>query len=233
MLAVDLSNRQNEIVINLWQQFIEPFVDSTFFQSLVTLLVGGFALFIYKRQHVDAKREAAQAIYNEIKSAENKLKSIREEFFSVQVPKLGAKKLLSSENWSRYKYFFVESLEDEEWIVIEDFYNNCMAYDRAVELSDSYFHENTKHIFIKFYDEYKEYVAKNIKNKKAKNVLSGSEIEQFEKYTELFLRYLSDNDGMYSPNKPVYDARAALIGLDSVITLSSAGQKLKQIAKIK
>src|SRR6266571_2593995 len=97
----------------LYLSNIITFLNSTLVLTIVTAGVGLIALIIYRKQHGDEKRDAAQTVYSEIVSAENKLKGTRERFFASQAPFLEGSTIMGHENWSKYKYLFVKDLTRE------------------------------------------------------------------------------------------------------------------------
>lgn len=218
-------------MIHFWQNFLQPFLNSTFLLSLITSSVGLIALLIYRRQHGDEKRDAAQAIYNEIISAENKLKSIRERFFAVQYPALGGNFIMDNENWSRYKYLFVNDLTRPEWDIIDNFYANCRDYDEAVKLNGSYFHEDTRHIFDSIYEHYGKMIEDFHSKNPKKEIVPNQILDEAKAFASTYLNNLGGPQ--YRPQKPVDDARIALVALDTSVSLSSAGQKIKDLARLK
>lgn len=220
-------------MVHIWQHFFYPLLNSTFLQTLVTFGVGFVAFFIYRKQHVDEKRNAAQAIYNEVLSAENKLKGIRERFFAVQYPTLEAVQIMEKENWSRYKYLLANDLERAEWDLIDNFYSSCKAYDEAVTLNESYFHEDTKHIFDSIFKHYTKEVNTFYMSNPKKTELPKKTKDAVAAYVSTYIGNVVASGTQYRPQKPVNDARVALVALDTNISLSSAGQKIKAIAKLK
>jgi hypothetical protein len=220
-------------MFHFWQNYLYPFLNSPFLLSLVTVFVGSVAFLIYKKQHTDEKKEAAGAIFNEILSAENKLKGIRDRFFAVQYPTLEGSLIFSNtDNWDRYRYLFIQDLTGDEWNIVDNFYSNCRTYDEAVSLNNSYFHENAKHVFNSIHTHYKSVIDSFFKNNPSKTKLPIKQVNQSKSYVSAFLGNIYDAGGTYNPQKPVDDARVALVALDTSISLSSAGQNIKKLAKI-
>jgi len=210
---------------------VTHFFNSSFFIALVTIFVGLVALYIYWRQHHDEKTDGAKLIYSEIVGAENKLKSIKQKFFASEHPLLENIILMPYESWSRYKYLFKSNLDDSEWELIEGFYNHCLSYDAAVRLNDSYFHQNAIPYFDTFTKHYQGIVNEFIKGSPNKIEFTKKEQKNAKHFQDVFLQ----NSGYiwYQPQKPVNDARAALVAMDSNVSLSSSGQKIKKISKLK
>lgn len=208
-------------------------LNSSFLLAVITLLAAGTALYIYRKQHRDERQEAAKAIYSEIVSAQNRLKGIRERFFAEQFPALESETVLRSENWSRYKYLFVQQLTTDEWNLVDRFYNNCLAYDAAVALNNSYFDEEVKYFFDAFSQNYRSVLdAFHKANPKGTNALPKALRDDLQKYQDRFLNTDNRRPVVYRPQKPINDARVALVALDSDISLSSAGVKLRAMARL-
>jgi len=206
-------------------------LNSSLLIAFVTLLVGSIALYIYWKQHYDEKTNGARVIYSEITSAENKLKGVRQKFFAGEHPVLESIILMPYESWSKYKYLLKKDLKDPEWELIENFYNNCIAYDSAVRLNDSYFHNNTLPNFETFSQYYRDMIQEFIKKNPAKEEFSKADKNKAKHFQDVFLKNAVAM--WYSPIKPINDARAALVALESTVSLSTAGKKLKKISKLK
>lgn len=223
---------QTEIMtehISFWHH-VGNLLYSNLFLGIITLSAAFVALLIYIKQHRDEKSNAAQTIYSEIASAENRLGGIRERFFAARVPSLEGNKVLSAENWTRYKYLFVKDLTNEEWNKVESFYNSCIAYDSAVEENNSYFFQDVEHIFTSMNEYYYEKVKGFHNSKPAGDNMPEAMTDDIKSFQSRFLVNHTAID--YRPQKPINDARIALVALDSSVTLSSGGQKLKKIAKL-
>jgi hypothetical protein len=93
--------------------------------SIVTALVGAVALYIYRRQHLDQKRLAAQTIYSEVRTSENNLKGIRERFFATEQPVLESTIVMRHESWSKYKYLFLKDFTEDEWSLVDHSWWGC------------------------------------------------------------------------------------------------------------
>ena len=214
-------------------------LNAPFYTSLATALTGVIALIIYSRQKNETKRRAALAVYTEIKSAENKLKDIRKEFFaSADRPGLRPQRIMPSQSWDQFKHLFIGTLKDEYWNKIDSFYSNCLAYDEAVKLNDSYFNVNAglgNANLMKYYNEL--VLAYNEKTKKRKEledpiVINNEWILLKNDYAQ-FEQLALNNVTMYYPVKPVNDARAALTELTESVLTSKAGEALRKAAGIR
>lgn len=207
------------------------FLNSPFLTTLVTGLVGSVALYIYFRQHNDEIMNGATTILGEITSAENDLKSIRKKFFANEQPALENKSVMPHESWGRYKHLFRDKFSSAEWKLIDNFYNSCISYDKAVELDASYFDLNTGPRFRNFADFHTDIVNTFIKDNPTLDEFTPEIIERESHFQKVYLNNATNI--WYATRKPVNDARAALVELETAVSLSSAGQKLKKLAKIK
>jgi|GEM_PF-364424 len=218
--------------------FIKSFLASPLFNPLITILVGSIALILYKKAKNDFKKDAANILLLEIENAERLLKqvivSINQEF-TPTLPEFVY--LMKTESWSKYRYLFVRDFSWNEWNVITDFYNRCQLYDAAVNYNKSFFQKNEEQIRINLHKILAKYTEKYTdkivctKNIKVKEELQKEYLEirqQFiDRYMEKTTIYL------YSPQKPVTDAKEILSGMSKDISLGTIGIKLKTIAEKK
>jgi|SRR5665213_369059 len=210
------------------------FVKNGLLIALITAVVGSLVLYIYKKQRVDDRQQAAQSIYYEILSAEGKLTGLRERFFAVEKPTVENILLVESENWSRYRHLLHKPvLSDEEWNLVDKFFSNCIAYDSAVKLSQSYFHQVVDQNYRLQYEYFNTIIKEHHEKTPTKPNLTKSEITDLLNFQNTFLAEDTRGKFDYYPYKPIIDARKALVELDTSISLSSAGQKIKKLANIK
>jgi hypothetical protein len=217
---------------------IVHFFDSNFFVGLVTLVVGTVAFRIYNKQKVDAKRDAANVILLEIQSAEQQLQIITQN----QTPGALAENfyLMKNSSWDKYRYHFVRDFDRNEWDKITDFYNKCLEYDTATESFNSSWGSNVKnaqaHVLRILADyaqafvndlggaktaEKKDAIRKKYEAKKAEFISSYGVIQNDQNF---------DAPYFYNPQKPVIQAKAVLDTIETSLSLTSVGVKLKNMA---
>ncbi|HSX07647.1 MAG TPA: hypothetical protein VLG11_02035 [Candidatus Saccharimonadales bacterium] len=216
---------------NLYHLFIEQ--PAGMLLALVTVVVGSFALYLYRRQVYDEKRIAARTIFGEISSAENKLKPIRARFFATQAPSVESVQIMKYESWSRYKHLFLEDLKrDGMWDLVDNFYSNCADYDTAVKISkenlQSVIDQNYKHQ----YDYYSNKVSEAHKKDPEAKSLPAEDIQDILAWQEMFLSQESRGQFDYFPTHATNLARTALVTLDTSVSASEAGKILKKIAEL-
>jgi hypothetical protein len=200
--------------------------------SFVTAAVGAIALYIYFRQHKDEKVLAALTIFSEISSAENALTGIRSRFFATEFPTLEENVIMRHESWSNYKHLFLKDLTRDEWGIIDQFYTNCLNYDAAILINKTnirlLIEENYRHQ----YDHYAEVVQEYHYQNPSEEELPADKIDQLLVHQRLFLSDKTKSRYDYIPRQGVAEARTALVGLDTSVTSSTAGQRLRKLAKL-
>jgi len=107
--------------------FIIYSLKSDFLISLVTLIVGSIAFYLYGKQRKDRKRDAARLILQEIRYAEQKIRKYRE----VQSYKL-YDKLLPTNSWNDNIHLFIKELKEVQIDLISDFYAKTSYIDTLI-----------------------------------------------------------------------------------------------------
>lgn len=192
--------------------------------AVVTLIVGFTAFEVYRRQKRDQKKTSARILLVEIENAERQLSIIKEsDKLSENV------RLMSSASWEKYRHLFGQDFTAREWDTVSDFYNRCIQYDQAIDYDSS----NIYHDIEAFRTSVNNALALSAANIIASNpALSDEEIiQEYAVFKDKLEKSYMSNFLPYSPNKPVNDAAKALQGLDSTLSLTSVGDKLRKISK--
>ena len=193
---------------------IIKFFNSSFFLAFITFCVGGFAIFLYIKQKRDYKSDATNIILMEIRDAEIEVRQMKTS--GVQISNT-IKKLLPTNNWSKYNYLFIKDLDRDELDLVNTFYNQCSAIDSALSQAS---------------------MSRQIENKGnniqdmlvqiAKDSISSADYELKKKN---FLEIIEREAYVFKPNAPLNTIAQGLNGM-ALITTSTAGDKLKKIAKM-
>ncbi|PIP17030.1 MAG: hypothetical protein COX44_02185 [Candidatus Portnoybacteria bacterium CG23_combo_of_CG06-09_8_20_14_all_37_13] len=96
--------------------------------ELITLIVGGFAIYLYLKQKADRKRDASKNILQEIRRAEEILdnyKSHNNYVFS--------KKIIATDNWAKNIHYFVGDLYNDELDKISALYSMGKYLDSIIQ----------------------------------------------------------------------------------------------------
>lgn len=214
------------------------FLNSNVALGLVTLAVGGVALYVYKKQRHDYKRNAAGIILLEIQRAERQLKLIQENVNGSNVELPENKFLMKEASWDKYGYLFVRDFTRDQWDAISDFYEKCQRFDQAVANNDSYFEKITHQTRVNLQRILADVIKENIDNLPEKpsdkqvadmNTRIGDTLKRFSD------DYMAIMQGpgsayFYNPKKPVVDAAKSLNGLNGGLSLTVIGIRLNKIA---
>ncbi len=96
-------------------------VNPEYINSFVTLIVGFVAWIVYYLAKVDEKRKAAIILVMDIRHAEQVLHSILEKGFVDTF----AQKIISENNWGKYKHLFAVEFTQDDFEVFNRFFNSC------------------------------------------------------------------------------------------------------------
>ena len=96
--------------------------------GLVTLLVGGFAIYLYLRQRKDKKRDAAGLILQEIRYAEQQIRNSQRGARGYSL----SSKLLPTNSWNDNIHLFIKDLKETEIDLISGFYSQATFIDYLI-----------------------------------------------------------------------------------------------------
>ena len=210
---------------------IFDFLDSNFLQTVVTLLVGFIAFYIYTRQRKDSKRASANSIYLEIQHIERCIPKVKKAVRQGGLNNLDFN-ILREDAWSKYSHMFSSDFDKDEWETITDFYQNARLLDEAILQSNKAFGEDVAQIRVN-----KQRIIADM----TKDMLDGSSsseaedaIQAYNQKLDIFDKlYMSRQDDFaYTPVKHKNDAEKYLEDLQK-ISITSVGTKFKKIIGIK
>jgi len=201
--------------------------------AIVTLLVGLTALEVYRKQKRDNKKTAARILLIEIENAERQLQIINE---NGEPSNLAENiYLMPSSSWSKYRHLFAQDFSPREWDTITNFYNKCLQFDDAVKYDNLSFKQNV--------EAYRNSVnlvlalkagelTSNIQDNSDTNETTIVNSEYLNFRDNLTTLYMSANNlYMYSPQKAINDAVAAIKNLDKTLSLTTIGTKLRRVSR--
>jgi len=221
----------------LWGH-VGNFFYSNFFVGVVALGVGAAAYSVYKKQKRDAKRDAANVILLEIESAEKQLQLINQTQSSGTLAENIY--LMKSSTWDENRYMFVRDFDSNEWDKITDFYNKCLQYDASVAYNNTFFGNNVEkvqnqvlRVLAKYADSYSDKLV-DAKSPQERKLLKREYEEKKNRFIETY-GVIENEEGFpppyfYNPMKPVNDAKAVLGAIETNLSLTSVGIKLKRMA---
>lgn len=119
-----------------WEIIIFKFLNSNIFIALVTLIAGLVAYHVYILQKKEIKANAAKLIIQEIRYAEEQIRSARILSQSKEETSyyMGYK-ILPTNSWHKNIHFFVEDLKEENQIdLISQFYSQAAYLDNIIKI---------------------------------------------------------------------------------------------------
>ena len=105
------------------------FLNSGIFQTAIIFLTGFVALFIYKWNKYTEKKDAARIIINEVRAAE---KTIQEIINNKHISELSI--ILPNNAWQCKKHLFLNKLDEDDFNLINDFYNKCSFAEQYIKM---------------------------------------------------------------------------------------------------
>lgn len=223
------------------------FWNSNTLLAITTLLVGLSAYFIYWRQGVDRKKDAANIILLEIKNAETHLADAKETITSDNVLPETVFAMQTS-SWEKYNYLFIRDFKENEWADINKFYEKCRQYDEAVNYHNTFFRKNEEQTRINLHAALRDYISTYVEDlkpqdkadgnpetekekadriKKSSEVLSGS----LQDFAKNYMAIITTNgsDYFYSPKKAYENGQAIINTIKIDLSTSTIGIKLDKI----
>ena len=204
--------------------------------STITLIAAVSAFSVYSKQKHDAKSDAANIILIEIENAERQLEKINPEN-----PFPGTDRadifLMPTASWDKYKYLFGRELDRNEWDTLANFYLKCQSFDEATRLNASYFDRNQQELRINlqrvlagYAQEYAEALAV-LTDEEEKAALTSNYLKKRSAFEDALIGNASPSHlTLYMPMKSENDAKRALRNIESNLSLTSVGTKLKGLA---
>jgi hypothetical protein len=203
------------------------FINSNFFTSLITFIAGVVAFVVYFKQRNDRKRDVANALLSEIRSAERAIEKVRD--YVRDTNKSDANiKVLDRNSWAEYKYMFSGDLDEDQWKEISEFYSNAELLDDIIRQSNAVFEDNAEKIRSNMQRVLADLIEISTVNNDGD---SADNLELLDKRIALFEKaYDIKKDGFtYTPVKYVNDAKRVLDDLHAIST-TSAGDRIKKLA---
>lgn len=202
-----------------------------YLDAIVTFLVGTVAIYIYKKQKIDNKRDAANSILLEIQHAERSIDKIKDfiKKGSLDVDVV----ILQADSWVANKHLFSRDFDKDEWDSITEFYEKAKLLDQAVSYNHLGFSSDVEQIRTN-----KQRVLADFTKDLVNELGTAQEgafpeiISNYKSKIDIFDQQYMEQQGKfaYNPQKPVDDAKTYISEIKK-LTTSSVGQKLKRISK--
>jgi len=215
--------------------YLVAFLNSNFFIAAITFLGGLVAYFLYQRNVSDAKVAAATTLLLEIQNAERGIREVETNVLNGDLPN---RLLMPTESWTANKHLFARDFDRDEWDTLSRFYIDCALFDAAVNLNASYFQKNEEQIRVQMHMATAMYLREYLDGPETDAEQSATEkdprlasaYQKALKFQELYLAKVGIL--LYSPQKPLGDARTVMNRIAKTITQNSIGSKLKRLARM-
>ncbi len=211
-------------MLEFWQHYLNPFLNSSFFVALTTVLVAYAAYWLYMRQKDDERQKAAQIIVFEVRNAEKQLKDAHEIFTQYRVlrdsnadvssQRMFPEKLqvMKTDNWGKYRYLFSSDILPALLNEIDEFYLNCHLFDEAIAYIDSAFSKNEAEVrsnAFRIVANYQNEALHNLKDNPSNDPKIATEnsklMDNYKERLDAF-KNTFPTAYIYSPVKPYQDA---------------------------
>ncbi len=107
-----------------------------YLNSIVTLIVGLSAYFVYYASKKHAKESAANIIIMDIRHAEQIVQNILEKGFVD----IWTREVLLENNWSKYKHLFVKDFGQDDFASFNRFFDSCVEMsDARMRIRDTFY----------------------------------------------------------------------------------------------
>lgn len=105
---------------------IVALLNTPLFTTIATLAAGVVAYLVYIKQKQDKKRDIANAILSEIRSAEIAIDKVRDYVRDNEKVDINIK-IVEYNSWTKYRYIFSNDLDGDQWREISIFIQmrNC------------------------------------------------------------------------------------------------------------
>jgi hypothetical protein len=200
---------------------MQTLVDPNYFSGLATIITGGVAMWIYFKQKKDSKVQAARVLLMEIRTAEERINQIKEKVqsgFTNDFPSV-----FPTKNWKTYSHLFISDFDQDEIKAISSFYDYGDLIEEFAKRNNDFFWLTTEERARVVQQKLADLVVH------AKTQTPSIDLEMLKK--ELLDVFASDPYS-YAPQKTI-DAIKNYTEKVGTITTTSAGTKLKQLARIK
>lgn len=210
------------VIIFISLEFFDSFVNSNFFLALITLIVGGIAIYLYLIEKRNKKRDAAKIILQEVRRAEDIISDYKEH----RQYKF-TKKIIATNSWAKNIHYFVGDLNVDELDKISNLYSTGEYLDSIItKISDFNFKQMTSELEENL-KKFKQQIQDNQNlidpNSSGGNVQQGQHIISGQKNKEIEIQ-------MPAPWKELLDE---ITDRYEPIYHSNIINKLNKIAKLK
>ena len=214
------------LIGGVWHFYYPDFTNSNFYFASITFVVGSLAFYIYAKQKIDEKVNAAVSILFEIRNAEEKIEIIREKLNSSN--KIDLPAVLPVNSWIKYSHLFAKDFDEDELKLLNIFYNCCSNVEDLINRQNNFIWvaaEERAKTAQKLLGEIHVEFQRDISN----GVTSTDAGTKFKNQKEGITKFYGDEDYFYAAQKPIAGLGFEVARFQK-ITTTTCGAKLKNLA---
>ncbi len=114
------------------------FLDSNFFQTIILVITAFLTWYIFNKQNLQRKKDAATIIYLQINEIKDKMKLAQEcieespNFSITNVLKLNT--VISNNSWEKYRQLLIDVLENNDIKALNEYYDLATTIDTQISV---------------------------------------------------------------------------------------------------
>jgi len=193
------------------------------FAGLATIFTGAVAIGVYFYQKRDQKIQAARVLLLEIRTAEERIRRIKEKIESGSSGDMPS--VFTTNSWSDYSHLFISDFDQDELALINSFYDYGSSIEDFAKRNNNFFWVTT------------EERAKVAQQKLADIVVAAKTAAEDNKDLDLetlknkILPTFVNDPYLYAPQRTLDEIKNYTDKIRT-ITTTSAGVKLKKLARL-
>jgi hypothetical protein len=172
---------------------------------------------IYLLNKRSFRREAATIVLNEIRNAEAAIDEIKR---TKRITELNS--VLPVSSWSKYKHLFIRSLDQDEYHLVNQFFNRCEYAERYRQILYDTLNESVSEKARVLQQELIRFMVEDIKNSQS----------TYQANREKLIQMANGENWIFQPNRPA-ENMVDYIQSIQVLTTTTCGAKLKRIARLR
>lgn len=207
---------------------IVSLLNTPLFTTIATLAAGVVAYLVYIKQKQDKKRDIANAILSEIRSAEIAIDKVRDYVRDNEKVDINIK-IVEYNSWTKYRYIFSNDLDGDQWREISNFYSNAELLDEVIRQANSVFEGNADKIRSNMQRVLADMVGMSVINSSKDTAID--DLTRLNEKLAMFDQIYDEkkNSFVYTPQKYLNDAKRLLEDLHTIST-TSTGDRIKRLA---
>lgn len=204
-------------------ELLTQLLNTNAFAGLATILTGAIAIGVYFYQKRDQKIQAARVLLLEIRTAEERIRNIKEKIESGSSGDMPS--VFATNSWADYSHLFISDFDQDELALINSFYDYGSSIEEYTKRNNNFFwvtaEERAKVAQQKLAD-----IVITAKTAAADDI--NSDLETLK--NKILPTFVND-PYLYAPQRTLDEIKNYTDKIQN-ITTTSAGVKLKKLARL-